>query len=98
MIKHAWRVALLLVATSGVHAQPVSDPALLQAYAAIRAMGPNLNPQVIEQTGKLYAEIHKTTDKGNLDVTRDVKYGADAKNAMDIYRPAQASGGPRPAV
>jgi acetyl esterase/lipase len=98
MIKHVWRVALLLVATSGVHAQPVSDPALLQAYAAIRAMGPNLNPQVIEQTGKLYAEIHKTTDKGNLDVTRDVKYGPDAKNAMDIYRPAQASGGPRPAV
>jgi triacylglycerol lipase len=78
-------------------AQDVTDPQLLDAYAKIREMGPNLTPQVIDGTGKLYAEIHKTTDKGNLDVTRDVHYGPDAKQVMDVYAPRGASG-TRPAV
>jgi len=97
MFKHTLQIAMLLAAAATAHAQSVSDPALLKAYEAIKAMGPNLNPQVIDGTGKLYAEIHKTSEKGNLQVTKDVKYGPDAKQGMDIYRPV-ASGGPRPAV
>jgi acetyl esterase len=97
MIKQVLRTAMLLAMSAGLHAQTVTDPALLSAYDKIKAMGPNLNPQVIEGTGQLYAEIHKTTEKGNLEVSRDVKYGPDAKNGMDIFQPAGASG-TRPAV
>ena len=89
--------AALLVSSTFIQAQDVTDPKLLKAYATFRDMGPNLNPQVIDGTGKLYAEIHKTTDKGDLQVTRDVKYGADPKQGMDIYSPRGASG-TRPAV
>jgi acetyl esterase len=97
MLKHSLLIVVLLAAAGTAHAQTVSDPALLLAYEDIKAMGANLNPQVIEGTGKLYAEIHKTTDKGTLQVTKDVKYGPDAKNGMDIFRPI-APGGLRPAV
>jgi len=97
MLKHLITASLLLGASSGLFAQEITDPALLNAYAAFREMGPNLNPQVIDGTGKLYAEIHKNTDKGNLQITRDVKYGPDPKQGMDIYRPQGATGS-RPAV
>jgi acetyl esterase/lipase len=79
------------------HAQNITDPRLLDAYARFRELGPNLNPEVIDTTGRLYAEIHKTTDKGNLMVTKDLAYGADPKQVMDVYRPAAAAG-PRPVV
>jgi len=78
-------------------AQNITDPRLLDAYARFRELGPNLNPEVIDTTGRLYAEIHKTTDKGNLMVTKDLAYGADPKQVMDVYRPAAAAG-PRPVV
>jgi acetyl esterase/lipase len=80
-----------------VQAQTITDPRLLDAYARFRELGPNLNPEVIDTTGKLYAEIHKTTEKGNLVVTQDVDYGAGPKQVMDVYRPA-ATAGPRPVV
>lgn len=84
MKKMTLAIALTLGA-SLVQAQPVTDPKLLDAYAAFREMGPNLNPQVIDGTGKIYAEIHKTSEKGDLDVTRDVHYGSDPKQVMDVY-------------
>lgn len=100
MFKTITKLALPLVALliqAPLQAQGVSDPALLNAFKEIKALGPNLNPQVIDTTGKLFAEIHKNSDKGNLDVTRDVKYGIDARNGMDVYRPKGATG-TRPAV
>jgi acetyl esterase len=82
----------LLSSSLLTQAQTITDPALLEAYARFRELGPNLNPEVIDTTGRLYAEIHKTTDKGNLVVTNDVAYGEDPKQVMDVYRPANASG------
>jgi acetyl esterase len=78
-------------------AQEVRDPQLQQAFVDIRAMGPVLNPDVINGTGALFAEIHKGSDKGNLNVARDVHYGPDAKQVMDVYSP-QGGGVSRPAV
>ncbi len=43
-------IALALSAAL-VQAQPVTNPQLLEAYAKFREMGPNLNPQVIDETG-----------------------------------------------
>lgn len=83
--------ALFSLAPLG-HAQAITDPQLLDAYEKFREMGPNLNPDVINGTGALYAEIHKTTAKGDLDVTKGVSYGPDPKNVMDVYRPRGATG------
>lgn len=87
----------LLGASLLTQAQTITDPRLLEAYAVMRELGPNLNPEVIETTGRLYAGIHETADKGNLVVTRDLAYGEDPKQVMDLYRPADARG-PLPVV
>lgn len=97
MFKLITKFVLLLTLASLVQAQSVTDPALLDAFRKIKALGPNLNPEVIDSTGKLFAEIHKSSEKGNLEVVKDVKYGIDPKQGMDIYRP-KGAGGTRPAV
>jgi acetyl esterase len=93
--RHLLLWALLLAPLA--NAQEVTDPQLLQAFQQFRAMGPVLNPDVINGTGALFAEIHKSSDKGNLNVTKDVHYGPDAKQVMDVYTP-QGGGVSRPAV
>src|SRR5690554_4510737 len=97
MLKKLLITAAMLAIALQAQGQDISDPQLLEVYVKFREMGPNLNPEVINGTGALYAEIHKTTAKGDLEVTRDVAYGPDAKNVMDVYRPRGASG-TRPAV
>jgi len=87
----------LLSASLLVQAQTITNPQLLEAYEKFRELGPNLNPQVIDTTGRLYAEIHKTAEKGDLVATKDIAYGPDPKNVMDVYRPRSATG-TRPAV
>ncbi|HWK52787.1 MAG TPA: alpha/beta hydrolase [Hyphomicrobiales bacterium] len=89
--------ALLAASALGASAQDVTDPLLLDAFAKLKAMGPNLTPQVIDETGKLFAEIHQHSDKGDLALTADVHYGPDAKQVMDVYTPRGASG-KRPVV
>ena len=91
---------LLTVAMSAalaVQAQEVTDPALLEAFEEIEAMGPNLNPQVIQRTGALFADLHRNTEKGGVTAHRDLSYGPDPKNLLDIYTPEESGGG-RPAV
>lgn len=97
MLKTIIRTAALLCCTTLLQAQGITDPQLLDAYAKLRELGPNLNPQVIETTGRLYGEIHKTSEKGDLVATRDVQYGPDPKQVMDVFRPRNATG-TRPAV
>jgi acetyl esterase len=97
MFKTITKIALLMALATGVHAQAVTDPQLLDAFKKIKALGPRLDNEVIDTTGKLFAEIHKSSDKGNLEVTKDVKYGIDPKQGMDIFRPKGATG-TRPVV
>lgn len=81
-----------LCATLPALAQEVSDPALLEAFEEIRDLGPNLNPQVIQRTGALFARLHENTEKGGVTAHRDLSYGSDPRNVMDIYTPGNAEG------
>jgi acetyl esterase len=87
----------ILLVSPFVSAQEIEDPQLLAAYEDIRAMGPNLNPQVIRGTGELFAEIHKSSNKEGVSAHRELKYGSDAKHVLDVYTPDNASG-TKPAV
>jgi acetyl esterase len=97
MFRRIFFITLLLVSAVPVQAQSLTNAQLLEAYAKFRELGPNLNPDVIDTTGRLYAEIHKTTEKGDLTVSKDLAYGSDPKQTMDLYRPRTATG-TRPAV
>jgi acetyl esterase/lipase len=93
---------LVLVASMAVNplamSQSITDPQLLSAYEEIRAMGPNMGPEVVQRTGELFAELHRHTPKDGVNATRDLQYGPDAeRHLLDVYTPV-AAGGSRPAV
>lgn len=78
-------------------AQAITDPTLLKAFDEIKELGPNLNFEVISGTSTLFAKIHETTEKGQLNSVIDIRYGAASKNLLDVYSPEGAIG-TRPAV
>ena len=60
----------------------------------IRAIGAVIDPPA---TAAVYAPLHEKEPYAGVKVTRDVKYGPDARHVLDIFEPAQA-GSPRPVL
>lgn len=80
----------------------MSKPAAAQASsggmpadiaARLREIGRVIDPPA---TAALYAPLHEKEPYAGVKVTRDVKYGADERHALDVFEPA-APGAPRPA-
>ena len=72
-------------------AQEVSDPALLEAFEEIAAMGSNLNPRVVQRTSELFLELHRHTERHGVIPYRDLSYGDDPRHRLDIYIPDAAT-------
>ena len=60
----------------------------------IRAIGPVIDPPA---TAAVYAPLHEKEPYAGVKVMRDLKYGPHARQALDVFEPAQA-GGPRPVL
>jgi acetyl esterase/lipase len=58
-------------------------------------LGAVINPP---ETAKLYAPLQEKEPYQGIKVTRDIKYGPDDRNALDIFAPEQAVAGPRPVL
>jgi acetyl esterase/lipase len=56
----------------------------------VAAMGRVVDP---ENTGKLYAPLQEKEPYAGVKVTRDVKYGSDARNVVDIFVPESGAAG-----
>jgi len=65
-------------------AQAQMPPDLAEKVAA---MGRVVDP---ENTGKLYAPLQEKEPYAGVKVTRDVKYGSDPRNVVDIFVPRLA--------
>jgi triacylglycerol lipase len=68
-------------------AQAQMPPDLAQKVAA---MGRVVDP---ENTGKLYAPFQEKEPYAGVKVTRDVKYGSDPRNVVDIFVPETGAAG-----
>ena len=68
-------------------AQPPADVA-----AKLVAIGRGVDPA---GTAKLYAPLQKTMPQAGIKAERDIAYGADAKETLDVFTP-DAKGKPRP--
>lgn len=90
---------VILAGAFGVQteAQEINDPALLEAFEEIAAMGANLDLQVIQRTSALFVELHRHTEKDGVISFRDISYGNDPRNLLDIYVP-ENRGSIRPAI
>lgn len=60
--------------------------------AKIRAIGPVIDPPA---TAVIYAPLHEKEPYAGVKVTRDARYGADERQALDVFAPAE-TGPPRP--
>jgi triacylglycerol lipase len=56
---------------------------------AVKKIGPVINPP---ETAKLYGMLHAKEPYRYVVVTRDETYGTDARNRLDVFRPASAAG------
>jgi acetyl esterase/lipase len=85
---------------------PVGIAALLAAglalpTAALAQMPPDIAAKVAalgrvvdpENTGKLYAPLQEKEPYAGIKVSRDVKYGSDARNVVDIFVPETGAAG-----
>jgi acetyl esterase len=61
---------------------------------AIAAMGPNLTRDVGVKTNALMGPLAPTTPPPSVTIAKDVAYGDDPLQKMDIYTPANARGRP----
>ena len=58
----------------------------------VRTIGPVIDPPA---TAAIYASLQEQEPYRGVEITREVKYGADQRQALDVFEPA-GSGGPRP--
>jgi triacylglycerol lipase len=57
--------------------------------ARIRAIGPVIDPQA---TAAIYAPLHAAEPYAGVTIERDIKYGPDARHALDVIAPVQFTG------
>jgi acetyl esterase/lipase len=91
----AWSFsALLIMAGSPAFAQEANLPA--EVRAAIAEMGPKLNPEVIASTVKLMAPLQASL--AGLSVSKDIAYGPDPSQKLDVYSPQAGAADAAPVV
>jgi triacylglycerol lipase len=91
----AWAFsALLIIAVWPAFAQEANLPA--EVRAAIAEMGPKLNPEVIAGTVKLMAPLQASL--AGLSVSKDIAYGPDPSQKLDVYPPQTSAAAAAPVV
>jgi triacylglycerol lipase len=78
--------AILLVASFAI---PAAAQIPADIAEKVKAIGPVVDPP---KTAPIYAPLHPKEPYENVKVTRDVKYGPDARNLLDVFTPENASG------
>src|ERR1700694_3614146 len=88
------RIALVALAGAGLAALAVPTGAQAQMppdiAEKIAALGRVVDP---ENTGKLYAPLQEKEPYAGIKVSRDVNYGPDARNVVDIFTPETGAAG-----
>jgi triacylglycerol lipase len=66
--------------------------------AKLRALGVAITPPMITGTIELYKPLHAGASTANVQITRDVRYGDDARHRMDVFVPSGARPGSLPVL
>jgi len=70
-------------------AWPASAQMPAEIAAQVKAIGPVVDPA---KTAPIYAPLQTKEPYEGVKMTRDVKYGPDARNQLDVFAPESASG------
>jgi acetyl esterase len=63
-----------------------------EVAAKIAAMGPVFNPDVLKATAELYKPLVKAPPYDGVTIVKDVAYGGDDRNKLDIYQREKSKG------
>ena len=66
-----------------------SSPAAANAAAEIRKLGRAFNPDVLKASYAIYKPLQERAPKDGVEMARDLAYGTDARNRLDVYMPAK---------
>jgi triacylglycerol lipase len=64
----------------------------------LRTLEPALGPSVLESTVTLLAPLHRRTPQPGIAIARDLRYGPDARNRLDVFAPEARGAGKRPVL
>lgn len=78
-------LAVLLLAGTAAQAQMSANPP--EIGQKIIALGSSLDPSVAAATAALYAPLHAKPPYPGVRIHRDLKYGPDPKNRLDVFAP-----------
>jgi acetyl esterase/lipase len=85
--------AAALSVLAGCSSMPGNPPEVAEG---VRRIGPVINPP---ETAKLYAPLQPALKAGEANVSRDVAYGPDERNKLDVFAPATGQpAGARPVI
>ena len=88
-------VAFALAALCATAAIAQTPAELADIAAKVRALGPVIDPP---NTAKLYAPFQQKEPYAGVQALRDLKYGTDDKQALDLFAPQPMTGGARPVL
>jgi acetyl esterase/lipase len=78
------------IIAASAQAQMANQPP--EVAAKIAEMGPKFNPDVLKATADLYKPLVKAPPYDGVTIVKDVAYGADDRNKVDVYQPAKGKG------
>lgn len=85
--------ALLMLSAHSGETQTGGMPAHVEQK--VREMGRVINPP---ETAKLYSQLHQKEPYAGVKIARDIRYGPDERQALDVFMPDPIGGGPRPVL
>ena len=78
-----------------VERRTVEAPEIGRRLMALEAA---VGPSVLNATRDLLAPLHRRAPYPGVKVARDLSYGPDARNRLDVFAPEQPGGGRRPVL
>jgi acetyl esterase len=77
---------------------PDSVPSKTDIAAEIRRIGQNFNPEVLKATYALFEPLQKRASKDGVEIHKDLAYGPDERQKLDVFVPAKKAAKPMPIV
>ena len=92
-------LAMAAILASGLLGEPASAMSqdTANAEAQIRALGHRWDGEVLQKTQPLFVPLLAKVSRADIAATKDLAYGSDGKQKLDIYAPAKSVRG-RPVV
>jgi acetyl esterase/lipase len=92
----ACALAVLALSAAGVRAQMSANP--LEVGQKIEALGRALSPGAIAATAALYVPLQEQRPYAGIRIHRDLKYGPDERNRLDVFVPDPLPAKTRPTL